>query len=65
VRNELADQKLGGRSVAETARRWRFNHMGQFGRDYRLLFGESPSITLARSRELFSRHVGPITLRRD
>ena len=37
-------------SVAKTARRWRFTHMGQFSRDYRLLFGESPSNTLARSR---------------
>lgn len=36
-------------SIAKTARRWRFTHMGQFSRDYRLLFGESPSNTLARS----------------
>lgn len=50
VRRDLLNPRSGGGSVAETARRWRFTHMGQFSRDYRILFGESPSTTLARSR---------------
>lgn len=50
VRRELLNGHAAGASVATAARRWRFSHMGQFGRDYRLLFGESPSSTLARSR---------------
>jgi AraC family transcriptional regulator, ethanolamine operon transcriptional activator len=49
VRRDLRNSRRVA-SVAKTARRWRFTHMGQFGRDYRLLFGESPSSTLARSR---------------
>ena len=50
VRRDLRNSRRVAASVAKTARRWRFTHMGQFGRDYRLLFGESPSNTLARSR---------------
>ena len=50
VRRDLRNSRRIAASVAKTARRWRFTHMGQFGRDYRLLFGESPSSTLARSR---------------
>lgn len=50
VRRDLLNSRHAGASVAKAARRWRFTHMGQFGRDYRLLFGESPSNTLARSR---------------
>lgn len=50
VRRDLLNSRRVAASVAKTARRWRFTHMGQFGRDYRLLFGESPSNTLARSR---------------
>lgn len=50
VRRELLNGHAASGSVATAARRWRFSHMGQFGRDYRLLFGESPSSTLARSR---------------
>lgn len=50
VRRDLLNSRRVAASVANAARRWRFTHMGQFGRDYRLLFGESPSNTLARSR---------------
>lgn len=50
VRRDLLNIKRPSTSVARTARRWTFTHMGQFSRDYRLLFGESPSSTLARSR---------------
>jgi AraC-like DNA-binding protein len=65
VRNELANYKSVRESVTEVARRWRFTHMGQFSRDYRLLFGESPSATLRRSRRLLSRHATLIALHRE
>jgi hypothetical protein len=50
VRRDLLNIKRPSTSVARTARRWIFTHMGQLSRDYHLLFGESPSSTLARSR---------------
>jgi AraC family ethanolamine operon transcriptional activator len=50
VRRDLLSSRRIAASVAKAARRWRFTHMGQFSRDYRLLFGESPSNTLARRR---------------
>jgi AraC-like DNA-binding protein len=65
VRNDLVSHQLARGSVAEVARRWRFTHMGQFSRDYRLLFGESPSATLHRSRRLLSRHLTLIALHRE
>jgi AraC-like DNA-binding protein len=37
-----------GTTVREIARRWGFNHMGRFSRNYGLRFGEFPSKTLAR-----------------
>lgn len=39
--------------IAEIARRWRFSHQGQFARDYRKAFGQTPSATrrAARLRE--------------
>lgn len=51
VRRGLSHAASSGGSVAATARRWHFSHMGQFSRDYRRLFGESPSFTLARARD--------------
>ena len=51
VRRELSRTPSSAASVAASARRWHFSHMGQFSRDYRLQFGESPSRTLARARE--------------
>jgi AraC family ethanolamine operon transcriptional activator len=36
--------------VGQVAGDWGFYHLGQFSRDYRRLFGESPSATLARHR---------------
>lgn len=50
ARRDLSNPKLVDGSVATAAHRWCFTHMGQFSRDYRVLFGESPSQTLARSR---------------
>lgn len=37
-------------TVSQAAADWGFYHLGQFARDYRRLFGESPSATLARHR---------------
>ena len=37
-------------SISETARKYGFTHMGQYSRDYRRLFGETPSLTLARGQ---------------
>lgn len=39
-----------GQTVLETAARWGFWHAGQFSRDYRRLFAETPSATLLRAR---------------
>lgn len=50
VRRDLVASQSTDDAVAKTARRWRFAHMGQFSRDYRNQFGESPSVTLGRSR---------------
>ena len=44
VRHDLQDH---ADSVSSAARRWSFTHMGQFSHDYRALFGEMPSKTLA------------------
>lgn len=47
VRHDLLDPALNEDSVSRAARRWNFTHMGQFSHDYRALFGEMPSKTLA------------------
>jgi AraC-like DNA-binding protein len=49
VRRDLSNPGADS-SVTAIARRWCFSHMGQFSRDYRLWFGEIPSVTLARAR---------------
>lgn len=46
VRRELSRLESG--SITEVATRWGFWHMGQFGVDYKRLFGELPSMTLRR-----------------
>lgn len=46
VRHDLLDPTQAA-SVSSAARRWSFTHMGQFSHDYRALFGEMPSKTLA------------------
>jgi AraC-like DNA-binding protein len=51
VRKNLAHPRSAAVSVTSVARRWCFTHMGQFSKDYRNQFGESPSETLKRSRE--------------
>jgi AraC-like DNA-binding protein len=55
VRHDLLDQ---ADSVSSAARRWSFTHMGQFSHDYRALFGEMPSKTLA-AHQRASKATGP------
>jgi AraC-like DNA-binding protein len=50
VRSDLQAPADHDDSVSSAARRWSFTHMGQFSHDYRVLFGEMPSETLARGR---------------
>jgi AraC family ethanolamine operon transcriptional activator len=50
VHRELHGARRTEVSVTEAAMRWGFWHLGQFSRDYRSLFGECPSATLARAR---------------
>ncbi|QKI89490.1 helix-turn-helix domain-containing protein [Thiomicrorhabdus xiamenensis] len=38
-------------TIADIASYWGFWHAGQFSRDYKLLFGESPSQTLAKAKK--------------
>jgi transcriptional regulator GlxA family with amidase domain len=49
VRQRLSRSAGKPCSISATARRWGFAHMGQFNTHYRLLFDETPSMTLARS----------------
>lgn len=41
-------RRKGAASISGTARLYGFTHMGQYCRDYRRLFGETPSGTLSR-----------------
>ena len=38
-------------TIVDAAARWGFRHAGQFAKDYKALFAESPSATLARGRK--------------
>lgn len=51
-----ASARSGG--VKEEALTWGFWHLGRFAHDYRLLFGECPSVTLARRPQVRD-HSGP------
>ncbi|PHS38925.1 MAG: hypothetical protein COB07_02600 [Sulfurovum sp.] len=46
VRDELRAQKMEKGLVEKTARKFGFNHMGQFAKNYKAYFGELPSETL-------------------
>jgi AraC-like DNA-binding protein len=47
VRRELLRAKPGTVRVTDTAMRWGFWELGRFAREYRALFGELPSETVA------------------
>ena len=57
VRHDLLDPTQAP-SVSSAARRWSFTHMGQFSHDYRALFGEMPSKTLAAHQRV-AKAAGP------
>jgi AraC-like DNA-binding protein len=60
VRHDLLDPNRGDHSVSGAARRWSFTHMGQFSHDYRALFGEMPSMTLA-AHQRAAKATGPVS----
>lgn len=49
-------------SIGDTARACGFTHMGQYCKDYRRLFGETPSMTVARGRLMRERAVVEATV---
>ena len=51
LNNFRQDLNKGGNSVSEVALRHGITHMGQLSRDYKLLFGELPSVTLKRVKK--------------
>jgi AraC family ethanolamine operon transcriptional activator len=51
VHDELLEGNRTTTSISETATQWGFAHMSQFAKDYRTLFGESPSTTLLAQRQ--------------
>ena len=48
VQRRLQHSRDSETTVAREAEAWGFWHMGQFSRDYRRMFGELPSQTLAQ-----------------
>jgi AraC-like DNA-binding protein len=60
VRHDLLDPNRNDHSVSGAARRWNFTHMGQFSHDYRALFGEMPSRTLAANQRA-AKATGPVS----
>ncbi|MCH8497644.1 MAG: helix-turn-helix domain-containing protein [Marinobacter sp.] len=51
VRRVLSRQTTDDTTISAIAAEWGFWHLGQFAHDYKQLFGENPSMTLARGRE--------------
>lgn len=49
ARRQLESSTSKQATVTDVAIQWGFWHMGQFAKDYKKIFGESPSETLARS----------------
>ena len=53
VRRDLLEER-GVYTVAATATRWGFTHLGRFASDYQQAFGEQPSQSLARGKASFT-----------
>ena len=51
ARRDLVHAGPAASSVKRYAEVWGFRHMGQFAKDYKILFGENPSATLVRSQD--------------
>lgn len=58
VRRALLEVPEVDAAVTSAATRWGFWHLGQFSKDYRALFGELPSETLARASRRIPRRQG-------
>jgi AraC family transcriptional regulator, ethanolamine operon transcriptional activator len=54
VRRMLRSRTTGQRSISEIAMDCGFWHLSQFAMDYKALFGESPSITVRRTKMEYS-----------
>jgi TolB-like protein/AraC-like DNA-binding protein/Flp pilus assembly protein TadD len=54
VREELLQSKADT-TVTEIAEKFGFNHFGRFAGQYRKIFGETPSMTLRRARQMASK----------
>ena len=50
ARRELRDASPGSTTVTRVATRWGFTELGRFAGEYRAMFGELPSETLAGER---------------
>ncbi len=55
VKRELCTADVTSTKISDVANYWGFWHIGQFSADYRWLFGELPSETLARRRAVIDR----------
>lgn len=53
VRRELESPYSGYKTVQDAAMSWGFWHLGQFARDYKILFNELPSFTLTNRQLRF------------
>lgn len=51
ARSDLVRAGPAALSVKRYAEGWGFRHMGQFAKDYKILFGENPSATLVRHQD--------------
>lgn len=51
ARRDLVRAGPAAPSVKSYAEVWGFRHMGQFAKDYKILFGENPSATLVRNQD--------------
>jgi len=52
VRSTLTKEDPSSTNVSQVARQWGFTHMGRLSINYKRMFGESPSETLARNRQI-------------
>jgi len=50
IRDQLIDVEPESTTICEVASQWGMTHFGRFSVEYRQLFGESPSQSLARRR---------------
>ena len=54
IRAALTAPASGRKTAAEVAFEWGYRHLGEFNRQYRAAFGETPSQTRERTRVLLA-----------